>query len=301
MEAICRLCDTMQLRSVEEDVAALRKTHRKIRSLPPSSHRESLLYRENEMMERMCASISAAFTPSSKDETKESEGLNTVTEEVVTPMELLSLVIWQSRRKEGNEAANQCLQLLQDQLGVATDRATLLDWLANVRTFTSKDSTGQLLMDPNNQWVTSNIHTAPLRQRSTPPALLITASAINLNHREDHSMAVQYHLLQLVDQPPDSPLHSHYLPSLSHLVLSPMLPFVNENAFIQRAGRQFFLPVLIHQSINNSHTPSALFTSTSTSASSTASMSSSSQSVLPLHWRCGDVVQIPPRAVHSTG
>ena len=175
-------------------------------------------------------------------------------------MELLNLVIWQSEKQsdsEGLPVARQCLQVLQDQLGKGVDKSTLLQWLSDVRTFSLDSTTGELLQDPNSQWVTSLIKEEIVipslsggtgqRNGSHPPALLhLPIPAPDSSAPQGHlSARVEYHLLQLVHQHEDSPLHSRYTSSLSNLVRSPMVPFINGNAWTDGACRLYFLPVLL--------------------------------------------------------
>jgi hypothetical protein len=270
---------------------------------------------EKELMGKIVNAISIAFSTFQQNGT-ELVGFHCDNSEVITPMELLSLVVWQAQVR-GLKVAQDCLQVLQDQLGLGNDRPALLDWLASVRTFSLDDNTGQLQMDPNIQWVTASVHTLAVpselslpraagpRKCSDPPAMLISPiPASNENDSHLHGERMEYYLLQLVHQPQDSPLHSRYTSSLSNLVLSPMLPFVNDsgNPCVNGASRLYFLPVLlIRQSINHTEASPAISPASMTLLSSTALTGSSFESGLLLQLRCGESVHISPRLCTQLG
>ena len=271
--------------------------------------------------ENIVPAICAAFMRSNT-EGNESGGISSPPEAVTTPMELLSLVVWQSE-KQGLKVAQQCLQALQEQLNIGDDRPLLLEWLARVRTFSLDDSTGQLLMDPNNQWMSLTVSAVTAssdlslsaangqRKCADPPALLMISSmpspGVNAprGHSDYDSERADYHLLQLVHQPQDSPLHPRFTSSLSRLILSPMLPFISEDAWADAACRLFFLPVLHFQrSVNHPQSPSAVpqpMSSSSTSTASESAISDSVQSELPLQLRCGEAVTISPQLCTQLG
>jgi hypothetical protein len=294
--AVSRLCGAMQLKSVQADAEQLRSNHIEIVSLTATEdadRRESLRDREKQCMKKIARAISAAFSTSATDGQPEA---------VSTPMELLSLVVWQS---EMNHllAAQDCLQSLQAQLGIGDDRPTLLHWLGKVRTFSLHETTGELLEDPNNQWVRPSNYTAPPHHGGTgqwrcshPPALLISpASGPDVPQGHCDSGRTEYHLLQLAHQSQDSPLHSRYTSSLSNLVRSPMVPLVNKAALADREPRLYFLPVLlVRQSNNDVQGPPAVLPFPLISPFNTSSTSCASQSEPLSQVRCGQAVEISP-------
>jgi hypothetical protein len=324
---MCHLCDVMQLKSIRAYVDELRSTHIQCMVLIPSDsqnnlsseqdlqqmnkQRKLLTDKETEIMQKMCHAISSAFRRSMPNSAGP-ECLVLPMEDIITPMELLSLVIWQSEVTK-LEVAQQCLQALQEELGIGDDRAILLEWLAKVRTFSLDAETGQLLVDPNIQWVTTNVYTVPSslslsaaagqQKYANPPALLISYTPTSDdNDPRDHSGRTEYHLLQVVDQPEDSPLHSRYTSSLSNLILSPLLPFIPENAWVNDACRLYFLPALqIHHSINIPQASPVVSSMSATSFSTASATSSSSHPGLHLSLRCGQTVQISPQLCTQLG
>ena len=253
----------------------------------------------NGAMKSVTSLITAAFSRPQQDGIESEDTTSPLeAQDVTTPMELFSLVIYQSQVMK-LPAAQQCLQLLYEQLGLSeVDQPILLKWLANVRTYHLQKQTGELEMDINCQWVSPGAYSEPAdrslfgvdgqRLCSDPPALLIPASHDSAGHRS------QYHLLQRVDVPEHSPLHSQYTPSLSNLVLSPMLPFIQESAGVNKAGPVYFLPILhIRQPLGYPQTPSP----------ASASTSSGSPSLSKPSWevRCGEAVRISPRLCTQLG
>jgi chemotaxis protein histidine kinase CheA len=307
--AVSRLCEAMQLQSAMSDVAQLRQIHMQ-QQLTPEEGQSFSESGDSAAVSRQCMkniarAVNAAFSPSVA-------GADTPSEAVSTPMELINLVIWQSQKQpEGLPAAQQCLQLLQSQLGKGVDRSTLLQWLSDVRTFSLDDTTGELRQDPNSQWVTSLIKEEIVlpstsegtgqRKCSHPPALLIgppLASGDEAHLQQGHSGQVEYHLLQMVHEHEDSPLHSRYSSSLSNLALSPMVPFISENAGTDGACRLYFLPVLGIQQVE----PAIPLPITSTLSGDWDCHSGSLLELgLRVQLRCGDAVQLSPRLCSQLG
>jgi hypothetical protein len=304
--AVLRLCKDMELKSVQSAASELQTLHFKVVALSGAEcgekkeERTLLRKQEETCMKHIAEGICAAFGTSAV-------GAGNQPEAVSTPMDLLNLVVWQSQ--EEKSAGDQCLQALQDQLGIGkkVDRPSLLQWLAKVRTFSLDGATGELLENPDNQWVT-RLHSAlSLSQPSPsggtgqqkfshPPALLISPPpALVYDVPPGYSGGGEYHLLQLIDQPLNSPLNSQYTSSLSNLVLSPMLPFIHEGAWEDDACRLYFLPVLlIRQSTNDLRGPPGVL-------QHTASSSSDSFESGLFKVRCGDTVQVPPGLCSQLG